>query len=125
MPTDLEILKTARQLIESPDKWCRWWVGINADGDYERDESKIARRCLRGAVLKAGGWVSQKQDDYTFMVKHIYPLIPNKLKDTIKYTDFDRVWAICDFNNNAKTTHTDILNLLDTAIEKETNASAS
>ena len=97
----VDILKAARALIDTPEKWTRGLNARDAHGQDVRPNSlEAVCFCARGAIIRSAGF------------EHIdaYELLQNALP--IGGNDF-----VPAYNDNPDTTHADIMALFDRAIE--------
>lgn len=127
----LEVLQETRNLISDPERWATGDL-IKRDGEYE-----LPRYCLVGALGIAKGFTDE---DLDYEGQKIYDAAKNsdgsgqiladaiidyvKTNEIISFTDHliklfatdpSSVW---DFNDNLNVRHSDIMNVLDLAIEK-------
>jgi len=112
----LQVLQEARQLLSNPDHWFRYGFAGKKDGEVKaRFYSKNGEPswlhpdancwCSMGALLKV-----TKSKIPTCPMKPIFFL--SKALDKMGYSS-----SIAWFNDNISTTHEDILELFDLAIE--------
>ena len=108
--TALEVLSESRELLDSKDRWCQVYVATTKDGRptdiYSED---AASWCLAGSLTKC--------DEMDLVLNQ---KINHKILYCIrgKYPDCG-FKNIADFNDRRTTTHEDILEILDMAIEME------
>lgn len=106
MPSTVEILKGWRELIAAPDRWTKWEFARFKNGDPCHYENLHAQCfCVLGALGKAAGHA-----DFTVEAKH-------KLYAALRITGNDGAISIAAFNDRDETQHTDVLTVLDKAIE--------
>jgi hypothetical protein len=99
----LEILRAARELISTPDKWTQGEWGTDANGLFPRDGEPATRFCLWGACRHA-----TRQDGVRF---HLAWQVLERMRP-------GGMGAIT-FNDAPTTTHADVLALLDRAIAEQ------
>lgn len=110
--TTLEILKRARELIASPDKWIQGSWGATADSGPTHQNHRPCRFCVWGAVKVAAGAYGDSFDRESYQ------------KSYVAWRAVERMLAPgltggVQYNDLPTTTHADILALLDRAITAE------
>ena len=115
--TTRELLRKARSIIEDPKRWCKKTNAADVSGKPCHPSSNRALRfCLYGAVDRAG-----TPEGHADIVR-AHTVACNALTDIIgreKYDDgFAKYTGPAGFNDDPKTTHRDILKLIDRAIEE-------
>lgn len=111
MATALDILKSARALIDTPEKWTKGALARDARGEQVCSRSAEAVCfCSEGAIsaVTAFGefeWLTSEGDAF----KALSGAVPEGL-------------TVYHFNDRASTTHTDIMALFDRAIESLSDA---
>lgn len=127
----LSILTKARDLIDAPEKWTVKALARDKYDGIVGVHSKLAVcYCARGAILKAislqSGLSVSMESEEDIELNRITPILADILVEeksltrTSFYTrlSWNNVTTLIDFNNNAKTEHSDIMNLFNRAIEK-------
>ena len=100
----VEILKRARALIETPDKWVRGAFARDADGFPVKHLSDAACKfCARGAFLRAA--------NASVLDNHPAEIFLDRAHSGKRR-------SYVSLNDAEETTHADILALFDRAIEK-------
>lgn len=100
----LTVLKGVRQLLQTKKAWTKRWFARKSDGSMTNSENREACCwCLQGAINRVG---CTKKFLKTDVVGVLIENLPRGYSD------------IVSFNDSSQTTHQDILNLLDTTIDK-------
>lgn len=114
----LDVLKKGREIISSPDKWCREHYAVDAEGrdtPFQFDEA--CKFCILGSLYRA----------YKEMNNHIgyHPVLAARMemerrmrKFGLEYTNDD----VSHFNDDPRTDHAQMLRFFDSVIyevEKE------
>ena len=127
----LETLKSAREALDTPEKWARGSSARSASGRKVAVQSKRAAAfCAAGAICRAGGAGSELTRNALFRVFQALPFEPEKRFGrhwgNLSQVPSDRggisgpIWeAIARVSDDPSTTHADILALFDRAIAAE------
>lgn len=105
--TILENLEETKKLLSDPGRWCQGAAALNSEGRFVSPIEKYAVSwCLIGALRKTA---------------HLCGLgeVVTETTDFIRKEVLYRF--ISGFNDDPRTSHADVLNLLDRAIEKAKN----
>lgn len=101
------ILKAARELLSDPAKWTKGAGARDADGNPVGDRYRGAICwCLDGALRRHRFKFDPSGEDYTRALRALGKIARSRSNHT----------GIVAFNDNPKTTHADVLSLLDEAI---------
>lgn len=99
------ILKQVRALLANPDRWTKGEMARNAFGaPIDPQGSNATCWCLMGAI-------HHETKDDPFLAGSVYQILRTQLQGQ----------TVSDFNDNGTTTHTDVMTLLDKAIESSEN----
>lgn len=103
-------LTRVRKFLTDPTHWARGWYSFDANKLQVAPDSPLAVSfCLMGACYRESQLPTSREEAYREAVSRIRQAIPPAMvmcnKDTIP-----------GFNDNPKTTHADILQVLDAAI---------
>lgn len=111
--TTLETLTKVRELLSDPDRWCQGLRARNKDGlPVEPDGRTAVSWCLSGAIQRVSA-TSYLGFDAISAIDEIFDA--RSVLDEIIYVSLE------EYNDTH--THTEVLALLDEAIEKEKVAS--
>lgn len=106
-----QILKAARDLLTDPQHWTKGTLARNVFNEPVSVQSPRARCwCLHGAILKVSAATSAEWSQTVAANRALYPFVPSKYGDGP-----DNV--VLYFNDDKTTKHSDVLALLDVAIE--------
>jgi len=109
-PSVLDVLRTARGLIENPENWTKGEIARNSDGKIcAADGRGAVCWCSVGAVDRA--WLRSENTDYS--VQHQALTLLDRLSGR-EDTEYCR--PVAAFNDSPETTHADVLALFDHAI---------
>lgn len=111
----VEVLTTVREALGDPERWWRdeYWPNLE-DGEYG-DVAECA--CLLGACAIAQGWVFDPEPAPT-PASLIAAVEETGIRKRLGLSDvFENDALVAEFNDDPSTTHADILNVLDRAIE--------
>jgi hypothetical protein len=104
--TALEVLQEARNILESPGRWCQLHYALNDQGtSTDPLDPRAQRFCLLGAIERAAHhlgfpyWTRREPD----LLAPLYELVQG---------------PITEFNDAPERKHKDILDLLDQTIKK-------
>ena len=126
--TQLDMLLEARDMIDTPDKWCQDTPMCNDDGKFLGAGSKgHTRFSLVGAL-----WViyfdrNNATDHYIYDVADTYTEITTNMRRMLdrdynpEYPESD-VLQLAGYNDHPDTTHDDIMKFIDRAIDNCKNA---
>ena len=126
--TTRELLRKARSIIEDPKRWCKHLTATTVSGKACHPHSDEAFRfCLYGAMDRAeafaGGGHAGIGRAYTVAgIGRAYTVACNALTDICRREKYDDGWVKYSgpvaFNDDPKTTHSDVMKLIDMAIEE-------
>jgi hypothetical protein len=110
--TTPEILREARALIDTPEKWAKGYYAFGPDGSTrDIEDPEACRFCVRGALFRI-------ESRFGYMVeaeasKAIYKAVPDAVRIPADEIGNN---AVVVFNDHPETTHAEILALFDRAI---------
>lgn len=109
MTSTLKVLVSARKLLSDPAHWTRGDLAHDAAGDSidPRSEDAVCW-CVMGAVQKFSLGAGYQGDALSL----VYSVVGGISEF------YDELNAVPEFNDSPATTHTDILRVLDAAIER-------
>lgn len=103
-----EQLKEIRKLIENPENWTkRFYARDKFDREVYDVSEEACKWCLLGAINRI---MRSKENYKNYLV--VILILENAIRSITNH------YNIVKFNDDPKTTHEDILNLLDKCIEK-------
>ncbi len=106
--TNLEILKGAKALIDTSEKWTKGTNARNAAGNpVDAEDSGATCRCALGAIK------ATTRTDYFEVLDLLVELVPTAQRSSGS-------WTLTLFNDHKNTTHKMVMDLFDVAIKAET-----
>lgn len=117
----VDVLESARNLIDSPSRWCKNYQAMNREGvDVDCTDYRACRWCMLGAIgHEYVRWVNANLDEragcygvHNAAVGFLTQRLPGHEPDEILGEQ-----DIADFNDRVDTHHGDVIRVLDGAIE--------
>jgi hypothetical protein len=111
---ELQILIHARELISTPDHWCKGRFAVDSQGKAVTETSERAYAwCLTGALYR-----SAHDLGYFFATENAFFRSCARLIRLSSSLSYNAYSGVMSYNDNVLTTHQDILDLLDTGIRE-------
>jgi hypothetical protein len=113
MPTAVDVLQAALEILQNPQQWCQKAWARDVDGyPVDPTDPSAVKFCLLGAVMKAAFDAEPEYQKASHLIdqahgalKAVHPLYP-----------------IVTLNDDEATSHQDIISLLNQAIKEEKRA---
>lgn len=114
-----EVFVAARELISEPESWCKKTQGRTADGEHVfADDPRAVSFCILGSIARVKGLTGAYSEarEVRMMASTIdYPDVYHH--PLSRAARFHPAFKVAEWNNDPKTTHSDILAKLDEMIE--------
>lgn len=118
VPEMVSIIKDAKELINTPEKWGKGASAFNSAGNVvSYKDTKAVCFCITGAIIAAREKFEKNNKNRLIFNEKIYDLFPTEFLGQL-YIFRDKGCQLIEFNDNLRTSHEQVMHLFNITIER-------